>query len=581
MKILLVGINARYTHTNLAIRRLRAAAEGRAETVELAEYTINMPCEHILDDILKRGADAVGFSVYIWNSSIVLSLMKELRRAGMRVFAGGPEATFSYEEFIGYSDCIIYGEGENAFPQVLDWLNGTRRIEDTASVYYMRDGKVRVTPAAAPVDMETLPEPYGLSEKHTDRSRVIYYESSRGCPFSCSYCLSGRGEKLRSSSAEKVEKDMARYISSGIRHVKFVDRTFNADRKRAKRIWSFIAGLDGECEFHFEIAADLLDDESVGIINTAPEKRIRLEIGVQSVNMDTLKAVGRSQDVGHIRDMTAGLRKGNAVVHLDLIAGLPYEDLISFRDSLDTVMSFGADEVQLGFLKLLKGSRLYDEAEKYGIECSKEPPYEVISTRWLSHDDIALLKKAEYLLGRIYNSGLFRNTMRYLAGGGRETVPLVSGMPVYEGSYFDALIRIDGFAKASGKEVGGMGETELARLLLDFGMSEGLVRTRDILRYDMLKKKRRPFLPEELEDGISDMKKDYFRRHPELPGLRKGKRPWHFARVEEFMTDVTRYEKEGVLDGIPTVLLFDYINQRVSYLRDKTADSPCESDMIE
>ena len=542
MKILLLGLNARYTHTNLAIRRLKAAAGDLAE-IKLLECSINMDAEEILQKI--ENADAVGFSCYIWNAALTKALLPILKEKGMRLFIGGPEAAFSPEEYLKTCECVFYGEGENAFPVYLRHLLGEKALCEVPSIYYMEGNSIKKTKPAEPVDMDLFSEPYALSDGETNHHRVVYYESSRGCPFRCAYCLSGAEKGLRFRSAKKTIEDMQLYAKMGVKHIKFVDRTFNADRERAKEIWRAVAAIDCESEFHFEIAADLLDEESVEIINSAPKKRIRLEIGVQSTNEKTLQAIDRPCDMAKIARMTKLLSKGNATVHLDLIAGLPYEDRNSFKKSFDETFAFGGSELQLGFLKLLRGSTLYAKAEAFGIICSKDAPYEVIRTSWVTEEDIEEMKKVEYALGRLYNSGLFRQTTRLMAK--------------HFHSCYEALLAFDAFAGDLHK----LGEKAMAEALYAFGKAENIPFMRDILRYDMIKKERRGYLPDILEDGAAPEKKKYYAENPDIPGLKKGKRAWHYSRLEKFALDVQLFAETGEILEKEHYLFFDYINDDI------------------
>lgn len=555
MKILLIGINARYTHTNLAIRRLYAAAKDLDIEIRLAEFSINMEAESIAEAILKEKADAVGFSVYIWNSEITKRIIKLIKQSGTRLFAGGPEASFSPEDFLPFAEHILYGEGENSFVEYIRFLKGERRISQVPSLYYMEGELLKKTAPAKAVDLDEMGEPYALSDEETNMHRVVYYESSRGCPFRCAYCLSGAEKALRFRSAEKTIADMKLYAKKGVKHIKFVDRTFNADKERAKKIWRSIAQMDCDSEFHFEIAAELLDEESVEIINTAPKKRIRLEIGVQSTNEKTLLAIDRANGTDKIFRMTELLRKGNANLHLDLIAGLPFEGKERFIRSLDESLAVGADEVQLGFLKLLKGSTLYEKASSFGIIFGSEAPYEVIRTSWLSEKELDELKRIEYALSRLYNSGLFRNTLRLIAMHFNEGY----SKGVFPGSYGKALLEIDSFAG----DMKALGEKAMAEMLLSFGERFKIEHIRNALRYDMIKKERRTYLPDVLEDGAKPEKKAYYLKNPSLPGLKKGKRPWNYSRLEHFSLDMRLFEEKGEICQREHYLFFDYINSTI------------------
>lgn len=433
MKCLLAAINAKYIHSNLAVYDLKAYAEMQLEAarrsgalpesaedcrIELAEYTINHHAAEILDDLYMKNADILCFSCYIWNIEYVRVLVKNLKKLNPEtpIWLGGPEVSFECEtqlRELPEADGILYGEGEQSFAELLlHYIKGDPFPK--GSVHRESDGRIVTEPPARPVDMDTIPFVYRDLKEF--ENRIIYYESSRGCPFSCSYCLSSVDRHLRFRSLSLVEQELAFFMENRAAQVKFVDRTFNCSKPHAMAIWKWIRDHDnGVTNFHFEIAADLLDEEEIALIKTMRPGLIQLEIGIQSANPKTIEAVRRKMDLKKAAEAVRKIREGgNVHQHLDLIAGLPWEDYESFGDSFDTVYRMEPSQLQLGFLKVLKGSAMHREAEHFGILYQEEPPFEVLQTRWLSHGELIALKRVEEMVESFYNSCQFQNTMREL-----------------------------------------------------------------------------------------------------------------------------------------------------------------------
>ena len=426
MKVLLVGINAKYIHSSLAIYSLRAYARralgDNAPDIELGEYTINHLRETILQDIYRRKPDFIGFSCYIWNISMVESLLADLKTLLPRtaLWFGGPEVSYDGQRFLAahpQADGVMKGEGEETFARLLAALGQGGELSSVPGLIFRRpEGQPVDTGSAPALDISSIPFPYEGIDRESLAHRILYYESSRGCPFSCSYCLSSIDRRVRFRSMELVERELAQFLEAGVPQVKFVDRTFNCSRERALRIWRFIKEHDnGRTNFHFEIAADLLDEEAAALLTSLRPGLVQLEIGVQSANPRTLDAIGRRTDLERIRAVTSRLKASRRVhQHLDLIAGLPWEDLESFRESFNQVYAMEPDQLQLGFLKVLKGTPMEREAAGFGIRCSSVPPYEVLFTPWLSYGDILTLKEAEDMVETYYNSRQFTCTLALL-----------------------------------------------------------------------------------------------------------------------------------------------------------------------
>lgn len=429
MKILLVAVNAKYIHSNLAVYCLRSYAKRFAGNIEIAEYTINHRAEQVLRDIYERAPDVLAFSCYIWNLDFIESLLPDLAKIlpGVPVFAGGPEVSYETEAFLKdhpQVTGVLTGEGEETFYRLCEaFLEGTKAdMERIPGLmlrkYVMQETEGRAAPERAGqgacLDMDTLPFPYENLDDFANR--IIYYESSRGCPFSCSYCLSSIEKQVRFRSLPLVYRELDFFLEKKVPQVKFVDRTFNCDRKRALAIWQYIKERDnGVTNFHFEISADLLGEEETALLGQLRPGQVQLEIGVQTANPETLKEIRRKTDLKKLAENVGKIRgPRNIHVHLDLIAGLPFEDLESFAGSFNQVYAMKPDQLQLGFLKVLKGSYLYDKAEEYGLLYKEKPVYEVLGTKWLSYGDILLLKGVEEMVELYYNSGQFEKTIEGL-----------------------------------------------------------------------------------------------------------------------------------------------------------------------
>ena len=494
MKILLTAINAKYIHSNLAVYNLRAYAahyaKGMADsdTVEIGEYTINNQMEDILEGIYKAKPDVLMFSCYIWNIAFVEELAEEFHklRPEVPVWVGGPEVSYETESFLREHPQItgvMIGEGEKTFCELAEYYAGESRrdkekqkIQETQRTGEGKSTEERSKPGEIPgiayrngdeiiftaprelLDLSDIPFCY---DKAGDfKNRIIYYETSRGCPFSCSYCLSSIDKCLRFRNLELVKKELQFFIDHEVPQVKFVDRTFNCKHDHAMAIWNYIKEHDkGITNFHFEVAADLLNEEEIELIRSLRPGLIQLEIGIQSTNKQTIKEINRSMNLEKVRDKVARIHeKGNVHQHLDLIAGLPYENYDSFAHSFNEVYAMEPDQFQLGFLKVLHGSVMHEKMKEYELLCQNRPPYEVLSTKWLPYSDVIRLKKVEEMVEVYYNSFQFSHTMRLLV----ELFPSAFSMYEKMGNYYEK------------KGLFGLNHSRLARyeILWDFVESE-------------------------------------------------------------------------------------------------------------
>ena len=444
MKILLTAINAKYIHSNLAVYNLRAYAAHYAkgmtasDTVEIGEYTINNQMEDILEGIYKAKPDVLMFSCYIWNIAYVEELAEEFHklRPEVPIWVGGPEVSYETESFLRCHPQItgvMIGEGEKTFCELAEYYAGEIRSNKEAKeikeiqtikqsvnlgeidgIAYRNEEEIVFTAPREMLDLSDIPFCY--DEAGDFKNRIIYYESSRGCPFSCSYCLSSVEKQLRFRNTELVKKELQFFIDREVPQVKFVDRTFNCNHAHAMEIWSYIKEHDnGITNFHFEISADLLKEEELALIGTMRPGLIQLEIGVQSTNGATIKEIHRTMQLERLKEVVREVQKHeNIHEHLDLIAGLPFEDYDTFAKSFDEIYELRPNQLQLGFLKVLKGSYMYGHAKEYEIAYHSRPPYEVLKTKWLPYDDVLKIRQVEEMLEVYYNSGQFEVTMKVL-----------------------------------------------------------------------------------------------------------------------------------------------------------------------
>ena len=535
MKILLAACNAKYIHSNLAVYDLQAYASEYADHIILKEYTINQQKDDIMRDIYLEHPDVVCVSCYIWNLSFVKELMADLTKIlpDADFWAGGPEVSYDAEKFLAENPeftGVMVGEGEETFLELSGHYieQSPADLKDITGVCY-RDGEKIVHNGWRQImDLSSIPFIY--KDLADFKNRIIYYESSRGCPFSCSYCLSSIDKKLRFRDTEMVKKELQFFIDNKVPQVKFVDRTFNCKHDHAMAIWKYINEHDnGVTNFHFEISADLLREEELQEMSTMRPGLIQLEIGVQSTNPDTIKAIHRTMDFEKLKGIVNRIHSfGNIHQHLDLIAGLPYEDYDSFRKSFNDVYALKPQQLQLGFLKVLKGSHMMEMCQEYEIVYKTRESYEVLSTKWLDYDHVLKLKNVENMVEVYYNSGQFQNTLEYL-----------------EGFFPDAFSIYEGLGRFyMEKGYGDVSHTRMRRyeILLEFleNVPEiSMDKVKDQMVYDL-------YLRENLKSR---------------PGFAKDQKPferqiWDFRKREKVAKNA---HVEVFADG--KVLLFDYADR--------------------
>lgn len=486
MKILLTTLNSKFIHTNLAIRYLKQFVKDINNIeVDIREYTINNDLDYILKDINRNNYDVILFSTYIWNVNDIVKLCHNLKKINpnVKIALGGPEVTYDSEasmESYEFVDYILYGEGELIFRDFVRYLKGEIDIAEVDGLVYRDKNKVITNkPMELLKNLDLIPSPYENLNKEEYENRIVYYETSRGCPFNCQYCLSSTIQGLRYFSIDRVKKDLKALINARVSQIKFIDRTFNANKKFAMEIMQFLMENDNDyTTYHFEVTAHLLTDDMLDFLSKCKEGLFQFEIGVQSTNEKVLEAVGRRDDfkkLSYVVQKIATFR--NIHQHLDLIAGLPYEDYNSFENSFNDVFNLGIEHLQLGFLKMIKGTGVRNEADKHEYRYKDYPPYEILYNKYISYNEILKLKDIEEILEKYYNSKNFVLSMRYIIHNYYKQSPF----KFFEefATYFDK----NGYFDAS------QGKNQLYKILLDFYIDEINVNVelfKEILKYDYI-----------------------------------------------------------------------------------------------
>lgn len=426
MNVLLTTLNSKFIHTNLAIRYIREYSrylEGENYKLYLKEYTINNSIDFIMKDIFKKKLDIIVFSVYIWNVEDVIRICENIKKVNpsVKIALGGPEVTYDVEDAMKkypYIDYIFYGEGEVIYRDFIISMIDNKDVSDVLGISYRdEDGNIIINDQMPLIEnLDDIPSPYENIDIEEYKNKIVYFESSRGCPFNCQYCLSSAIKGLRYFSVDRIKRDLKNLIDANVSQIKFIDRTFNANRRIAKEIMTFLMENDnGYTTYHFEVTAHLIDDGMLDFLKNCKPGLFQFEIGVQSTNEKTLLEVGRTDDFERLSKVVkriGGYR--NIHQHLDLIAGLPYEDYKRFSKSFDDVFSLGIECLQLGFLKMIKGTGIRNRSDVHGYKYKNYPPYEILSNNYMSYDEIIRLKDIEEILEVYYNSGNFKTSVRYV-----------------------------------------------------------------------------------------------------------------------------------------------------------------------
>ena len=560
MKILLTAINAKYIHSNPAVYSLSAYANGNLSEeekekcqVEIAEYTINHRTETIIADIYKKKPDVLAFSCYIWNWECVQEVMTELHKLmpNVPIYLGGPEVSFTAEAIqkqYPFLAGIMIGEGEETFLELC-----RAHIEN-------RDAKLLAGISGEPRGLVNINDiPFFYDDMAAFEHRIVYYESSRGCPYRCSYCLSSIDKTVRLRDLELVKKELQFFLDLKIPQVKFIDRTFNCNRDHACEVWQYIHENDnGITNFHFEISADILTDRELDILEKMRPGLVQLEIGVQSTNLETIKEINRVMNVDKLRDVVAKIHSfKNIHQHLDLIAGLPYEDFVTFQKSFNDVYSMKPQQLQLGFLKVLKGAKMWEKAKEYGIAYTEKPPYEVLFTNWITYEEILKLKQVEEMVEMYYNSNQFTYTLSMLEQ------EFTSSFALYEA--------LADYYEEKGYALQNPARSYRYQILLDFCIEKAPEKEemyRELLTFDIYlreKMKTRPAFAKS-QDAMKEISREIYQKEEEtrefLPSYAEynSKQLSKMTHLEEFLYSVW---KQGECKKLTKkqLVIFDY-NER-------------------
>jgi radical SAM superfamily enzyme YgiQ (UPF0313 family) len=546
MNILLVGINSKFIHSNLAIRYLSAYTKDLNYNINVKEYTINDSIENILFGILKEEPDIVCFSTYIWNTEIVKKLTNLIKIVSkdIKILYGGPEVSFESREFLekGKGDYIIEGEGEETFREFVIALNENKSLSEIKGLFYKDEDGINYNGKRENIDMNLIVFPYEKDENFDNK--IVYYESSRGCPYKCKYCLSSVDRNTRFLNIERVKKDLKYFVDKEVKLVKFVDRTFNIDKKFTSDIWEYLINLGGSTCFHFEISAKLLSNDQIEILRKAPVGKFQFEVGVQTTNEEVLKNINRSGELFEIKDKVIKVKELNNIKqHLDLIAGLPGEGYESFINSFNQVYSLGGEELQLGFLKLLRGSLMYEEIDSWGIKFSPYPPYEVLKTNDISYLELQKLKKVEKLLDKYYNSNKFNLILNYLMGSFESPFSFYYKLSLYfdKMGYYDRPLSSDNYYRA----------------LYDFDVYENRQNDNvlnEIIKYEYLRYNKKRGIPDFLKRDFNKVEYNKVKEDLLEKGLAKYK---DNIFIEKFSIDILSYIQSKEIKHAKCYVIFN------------------------
>ncbi|MGG7162112.1 B12-binding domain-containing radical SAM protein [Clostridium ihumii] len=501
MKVLLVGINAKYIHSNLAIRYLKAYTKDLNYECENVEFSINDNVERVVSEIIAKEPSILGFSCYIWNIEFierVTNLIKTIDPS-IEIFYGGPEVSYDSEEFLKdyVGDYVIEGEGEKTYREFIELKlkqkDGKNVQFEKVDGLYFRDGsEIKHGNKRKLMDMNEIVFPY--EEDENLENKIVYYEASRGCPFNCKYCLSSTFHGVRFLEIERVKRELKYFIDKKVRLVKFVDRTFNCNEKFANEIWNYLIENGNETRFHFEISADLLREASIKTLSKAKKGLFQFEVGVQTTNDEILRNINRHVNFSEIKEKVEELKSlKNIMQHLDLIAGLPGEDFNSFKNSFNDVYNIGPDELQLGFLKLLKGSSMRMDADFWGMKYSKYPPYEILKTKDISYKELIILKEIEHMVDKYLNSGKFSNIINYFINHNIFKTPF---------DFYESLAK---FYKQKGYFDRNISSQDYYKVFLEFNnefLKEDSSLLKDIIKFDYLVYNKKRGLPTFLDKSV-------------------------------------------------------------------------------
>ena len=557
MKTLFVAINAKYIHTNLAVRYMHELAKKNGyKTTDIAEYTINQRLPQLLRELYLTKANHMVFSCYIWNIDMILDLCCQLKQVmpHTKILLAGPEVSYNSAEMMEqytFIDGIIRGEGETALIPLLEHLQFETPASVVPSFTYRNEHQILETEQASPISLSELPFPYPDLEK--EKGRILYFECSRGCPFRCGYCLSSIEKGVRFMPLEQVYHCLDIFLSKRVPQVKFVDRTFNCNKNYALSIWKYLKEHDnGITNFHFEIAGDLLDEKTIAFLSTVRKEQFQFEVGVQSTNAETLSAITRKTNTEKLLQICKEIDSfGNIHLHLDLIAGLPFEDIRSFKNSFNQVFQIHPQQLQLGFLKVLKGSSIHRESGKYGILYTSKAPFEVLQTNWLSFDDVLFLKDIESMVELYYNSGRFQT--------------ILSCMIKEFKTPFDFFAQLGSFYTAYGYHLSNHSKEQYYEILCDFWQSTNRIFTetmKQLCIYDICLHEKPKKLPAFTDNVYQYKYRDWISKFYELQEHIQTYLPNYTSESAKRIAKIVHMQvfpfHPETQDLIPTAVLFDY-----------------------
>ncbi|MBK5242473.1 B12-binding domain-containing radical SAM protein [Clostridium sp.] len=558
MKVIQVGINAKYIHSNLAVRYLKSYTEDLDYECEIMEFSINDKIDRILEEILSKKPHLVAFSCYIWNIHYVkkIASLIKLVDSKIEILYGGPEVSYDSEAFLKEQpgDYVIEGEGEVTYREFInfkitpgsDCKTSVKKnnIQNILGLYYKNNDIIGYNGKRPLMDMDEIIFPYSDEEL---TNKIVYYEASRGCPFNCKYCLSSTTHGVRFLNTERVKRELKFLIDKEVTLIKFVDRTFNCNPKFALEIWEYLINLDTDITFHFEISADILNRQELDILAKAPKGRFQFEVGVQTTNSIILNNINRFVNFNDIKEMVEELEgMKNINQHLDLIAGLPGEDYESFKKSFNDVYNIHSEVIQLGFLKLLKGSDMRNEANKWGMIYAPYPPYEILKTRDISYDELVILKKVEQMVDKYYNSQKFSTILKYFVG--KFSTP------------FEFYYELGLFCHEKGYLSRSISSVDYYKIFIEFNgekLKEDNFVLKEIVKYDYLKFNKKKWLPDfltrDLDKGVERMIKGELLQNDIVKSVNS-------IHVEKFMINILNYIDNNTVSFNNSYLVYDINN---------------------
>lgn len=583
MNILLTTLNSKYIHSSLSIRYLKGYCETDFPNIEIEEYTINQNVEYITSEIFRKKPDIVAFSCYIWNIEHTLDIAQRLKivKPSIKIILGGPEVSFDGKAILKeneYIDIIVFGEGEETFREVLMAIESNNNLSNILGIVYRKGNNIfQNAPRPLIQNLDSIPSPF-ISKANEFENRIVYYESSRGCPFNCQFCLSSSIEGVRYFSPERVKKDLKLLIDAGVKQIKFVDRTFNAKKDLALDIMNFILAQNVKnINFHFEVTAHLLDDDILEFLKNIPKGLFQFEIGVQSTNPVTLETIDRKADFDKLKAVTKRIKSYNNIhQHLDLIAGLPYENYNSFKKSFNEVYQLRPDKLQLGFLKLLKGSGLRLHMNEYGFDFVDRPPYEVLQNNYISYNEILKLKDIEELVEKYANEFYFENSLNFIINNYYRE-------PFEFYDEFSEYWRSNSHYKVSHSRV------ELYKILFEFyetKIADQIEVFREVLKFDFIFNNKSSNIPEYLKNINIDYLKtkrhdflknlNYIEKYMPIFASKPVKKIINHVNIIEFSVNIIDLIKDNCIlnkvDFTKSIVLFVYDDYKNVFERCKYFD---------